>query len=440
MNKKMIKNNIATNKVTENQIVKKEQESRIHFVATQPIKTVLDSLETTLIGLDTENVSKHRHKYGTNKITMPGLVNTHSHVAMTLLRGVGDDEELQTWLNDYIWPKEAKLDEKLVYAGSKLAMAEMIKTGTTTFNDMYFHMEETAKAVEESGIRGVLGYGMIDLFDDEKRKQEIKATKNLIKNSHNTANCRVQVAVAPHAPYTCSKELLSESKKLANKHNLKLHIHVSETQQEVNDLEKQRNQTPFEYLDSIDLLDENTIAAHGVWTTDNEMKLLKEKQVSISHNPSSNMKLASGIAPVSKYIKNDINVAIGTDGVSSNNNLDMFSEMKLTALLQKVNTMNAKTLPAQATFNMATENGARALGINTGSIKEGKLADIVLVNMNVPHMIPVRNPLSNIIYSALGSDVDTVICDGQLLLEDKKLLTINEEDAIYDAKLAAQQL
>ena len=377
---------------------------------------------------------------GTNKITMPGLVNTHSHVAMTLLRGVGDDEELQTWLNDYIWPKEAKLDEKLVYDGSKLAMAEMIKTGTTTFNDMYFYMEETAKAVEESGIRGVLGYGMIDLFDDEKRKQEIKATKNLIKNSHNTANGRVQVAVAPHAPYTCSEELLSESKKLANKHNLKLHIHVSETQQEVNDLEKQRNQTPFEYLDSIDLLDENTIAAHGVWTTDNEMKLLKEKQVSISHNPSSNMKLASGIAPVSKYIKNDINVAIGTDGVSSNNNLDMFSEMKLTALLQKVNTMNAKTLPAQATFNMATENGARALGINTGSIKEGKLADIVLVNMNVPHMIPVRNPLSNIIYSALGSDVDTVICDGQLLLEDKKLLTINEEDAIYDAKLAAQQL
>lgn len=377
---------------------------------------------------------------GTNKITMPGLVNTHSHVAMTLLRGVGDDEELQTWLNDYIWPKEAKLDEKLVYAGSKLAMAEMIKTGTTTFNDMYFYMEETAKAVEESGIRGVLGYGMIDLFDDEKRKQEIKATKNLIKNSHNTANGRVQVAVAPHAPYTCSEELLSESKKLANKHNLKLHIHVSETQQEVNDLEKQRNQTPFEYLDSIDLLDENTIAAHGVWTTDNEMKLLKEKQVSISHNPSSNMKLASGIAPVSKYIKNDINVAIGTDGVSSNNNLDMFSEMKLTALLQKVNTMNAKTLPAQATFNMATENGDRALGINTGSIKEGKLADIVLVNMNVPHMIPVRNPLSNIIYSALGSDVDTVICDGQLLLEDKKLLTINEEDAIYDAKLAAQQL
>lgn len=377
---------------------------------------------------------------GTNKITMPGLVNTHSHVAMTLLRGVGDDEELQTWLNDYIWPKEAKLDEKLVYASSKLAMAEMIKTGTTTFNDMYFYMEETAKAVEESGIRGVLGYGMIDLFDDEKRKQEIKATKNLIKNSHNTANGRVQVAVAPHAPYTCSEELLSESKKLANKHNLKLHIHVSETQQEVNDLEKQRNQTPFEYLDSIDLLDENTIAAHGVWTTDNEMKLLKEKQVSISHNPSSNMKLASGIAPVSKYIKNDINVAIGTDGVSSNNNLDMFSEMKLTALLQKVNTMNAKTLPAQATFNMATENGARAVGINTGSIKEGKLADIVLVNMNVPHMIPVRNPLSNIIYSALGSDVDTVICDGQLLLEDKKLLTINEEDAIYDAKLAAQQL
>lgn len=395
----------------------------------------IEEISTNLVDKDADIVIN-----GQNKITMPGLINTHSHVAMTLLRGVGDDQDLQTWLNEYIWPREAKLNEELVYAGSKLAMAEMIKTGTIMFNDMYFYMEETAKAVEESGMRALLGYGMIDLFDEEKRKSELNETKKFIDKCHNTADGRVQVAVAPHAPYTCSEEILKESKKLADTHNLKLHIHVSETKQEVTDLQKERNETPFEYLNNIGLLDENTIAAHGVWTTPEEMKILKEKNVSISHNPSSNMKLASGIAPINDYIKNGINVGIGTDGVSSNNNLDMFSEMKLTALLQKVNTLDPKVLPAKETFDMATKNGAKALGVNSGEIKEGKLADIILVNTNVPHMTPVRNPLSNIIYSALGTDVDTVICDGKILMENKELKTINEKEVISDAINAATEL
>jgi len=377
---------------------------------------------------------------GTNKITMPGLINTHSHVAMTLLRGVGDDQSLQTWLNDYIWPREAKLNEEIVYVGSKLAMAEMIKTGTTTFNDMYFYMEQTAKAVEESGMRSVLGHGMIDLGDSEKTKSELNTTQKLIKSCHNTANGRVQVAVSPHAPYTCSEDILIESKKLADKYNLKLHIHVSETEQEVKDLQKDKKLTPFEYLDSIGVLDANTIAAHGVWTTADEMKILKEKKVSISHNPSSNMKLASGVAPINEYLKNDINVGIGTDGVSSNNNLDMFSEMKLTALLQKVNLLDPQVLPAQEAFNMATKNGAKALNINAGVIEENKLADIILVDTLVPHMTPLRNPLSNIIYSALGNDVNTVICDGKILLENKNLTTLNEEEIMEDAKVAALEL
>ncbi|MGN1321635.1 MAG: amidohydrolase family protein, partial [Methanosphaera sp.] len=222
----------------------------------------IEEISTNLVDKDADIVIN-----GQNKITMPGLINTHSHVAMTLLRGVGDDQDLQTWLNEYIWPREAKLNEELVYAGSKLAMAEMIKTGTTMFNDMYFYMEETAKAVEESGMRALLGYGMIDLFDEEKRKSELNETKKFIDKCHNTADGRVQVAVAPHAPYTCSEEILKESKKLADTHNLKLHIHVSETKQEVTDLQKERNETPFEYLNNIGLLDENTIAAHGVWTT-----------------------------------------------------------------------------------------------------------------------------------------------------------------------------
>ena len=376
----------------------------------------------------------------TNKITIPGLVNTHSHVAMTLLRGVGDDQSLQTWLNDYIWPKEANLNEELVYYGSKLAMAEMIKTGTTTFNDMYFFMEETAKAVDESGMRAVLGYGMIDLFDDEKRKSELKVSKKLIESCHNTCENRIQVAVAPHAPYTCSEELIKQSYELAKKHDLKLHMHVSETKKEVDDISKEKGVTPFKYLDNIGVLDSNMIAAHGVWTTDEEMKILKEKEVSIAHNPSSNTKLASGIAPITKYLKNDINVSIGTDGVSSNNNLDMFSEMKLTALLQKVNSLDPQVLPAKETFDMATKKGAKALGINAGSIEEGKLADIVLVDTLVPHMTPVRNALSNIVYSSLGTDVDTVICNGKILLENKELQTINEQEIIQEVNEHAFEL
>ncbi len=375
-----------------------------------------------------------------NKITMPGLINTHSHVAMTLLRGVGDDQSLQTWLEEYIWPKEANLNDELVYLGSKLAMAEMIKTGTTTFNDMYFFMEETAKAVDESGMRAVLGYGMIDLFDEEKMKSELKESEKLIKNCHNTCDNRVTVAVAPHAPYTCSEDLLIKSKELASKNDLKLHIHVSETKKEVDDLTQSKGKTPFEYLDSIDVLDSNTIAAHGVWTTPEEMNILKEKEVSIAHNPSSNMKLASGIAPVTEYLKKGINVGIGTDGVSSNNNLDMFSEMKLTSFLQKVNTLDPQVLPTKDTFNMATKNGAKALGINAGSIEEGKLADIILVDTLVPHMTPVRNPLSNIIYSSLGTDVDTVICNGKILLENKELTTINEQEIIQQVNERAFEL
>ncbi len=377
---------------------------------------------------------------GTNKITMPGLINTHSHVAMTLLRGVGDDQSLQTWLQEYIWPKEANLNEELVYLGSKLAMAEMIKTGTTTFNDMYFYVEETAKAVDESGMRAVLGYGMIDLFDEEKMKSELKESEKLIKNCHNTCDNRVTVAVSPHAPYTCSEDLLIKSKEMASKNDLKLHIHVSETKQEVKDIKNNTGKTPFEYLDSIGVLDSNTVAAHGVWPTDDEINIIKEKGVSIAHNPSSNMKLASGIAPVAEYLEKGINVGIGTDGVSSNNNLDMFSEMKLTAFLQKVNTLDPQVLPTKETFSMATENGAKALGINAGKLQEGKLADIVLVDTMLPHMAPMRNALSNIIYSSLGSDVDTVICNGKILLENKELKTINEQEIIQEVNERAFEL
>ncbi|MDO5852242.1 MAG: amidohydrolase family protein [Methanobacteriaceae archaeon] len=375
-----------------------------------------------------------------NKIVLPGLINTHSHLAMTLLRGVGDDLKLDTWLNDYIWPKEAKLTDELCYIGSKLAIAEMIKTGTTCYNDMYFHMDQTAKATKETGIRGLISYGMIDLFDEEKKKKELNISKKLIKDYHNSSDGRLQVALGPHSPYTCSQELLEETVKLANKYNIKTHIHVAETQKEVDDLKKERNQTPFEYLNEIGILGENTIAAHGVWATDNDIQIIKKTKTSISHNPSSNMKLASGIAPIKEYLENGINVCIGTDGCASNNNLDMFKEMKLTTLLQKVHNYNPEVLTAQETLNMATINGAKALGINAGRIDENYKADLILVDNNTINMTPDNNSLSNIIYASIATNTDSVICNGEILLENKELTTINEKELMEDTEVIAKEL
>ena len=375
-----------------------------------------------------------------NKIVLPGLINTHSHLAMTLLRGVGDDLKLDTWLNDHIWPREAKLTDELCYIGSKLAIAEMIKTGTTCYNDMYFHMDQTAKATKETGIRGLISYGMIDLFDEEKKKKELNISKKLIEDYHNSSDGRLQVALGPHSPYTCSQELLEETVKLANKYNIKTHIHVAETQKEVDDLKKERNQTPFEYLNEIGILGENTIAAHGVWATDNDIQIIKKTKTSISHNPSSNMKLASGIAPIKEYLENGINVCIGTDGCASNNNLDMFKEMKLTTLLQKVHNYNPEVLTAQETLNMATINGAKALGINAGRIDENYKADLILVDNNTINMTPDNNSLSNIIYASIATNTDSVICNGEILLENKELTTINEKELMEDTEVIAKEL
>ena len=391
------------------------------------------------VGTNLENGDAEVVIDASDKIAAPALINTHTHVAMTLLRGVGGDVDLQDWLNNYIWPREANLTDELVYAGSKLAMAEMIKTGTVMFNDMYFNMEQTAKATDEVGMRATLGYGMIDLFDDEKRKQELKEAKKLIDSTHNTADGRIKVAVTPHAPNTCSGELISDAAKLAKDNNVKLHIHVAETKDEVEMIKDQHGMTPFEYLDSLNALSSDMIAAHGVWTTDDEIKTLAQRGVTISHNPSSNMKLASGIAPVAKYLEGGVNVTIGTDGVASNNNLDMFSEMKLTALLQKVDTLDPKVANTKEVFDMSTVNAANALGINSGEIKEGKLADIMLIDANVPHMVPMIDVMSNIIYSSLN-DVNTVICDGKILLQDKELQTINEAEIMKDVKVAAKEL
>ncbi|MDI6724139.1 MAG: amidohydrolase family protein [Methanobacterium sp.] len=379
---------------------------------------------------------------GEKKVLMPGIVNTHTHLSMSLLRGLADDLPLDTWLNDHIWPVEANLTGEYCYAGALLACIEMIKSGTTTFNDMYFFMDDVAKAVDEAGLRGMICHGMLDLGDEEKRKAEFKETKRIIEKCHDTADGRIKVAFGPHAPYTCSEELLKGVKEKAGKLGLKIHIHVGETEFEVQQVTEAHGARPFEYLNEIGFLGEDVIAAHAVWLSDEEIEIIKENQVSLSHNPASNMKLASGISPVSKLIDAGVNMSLGTDGAASNNNLDMVEEMKIAALLQKVNNMDSTVLPSEKVFEMATIGGARALGLQNeiGTIEVGKKADLVLLDMNTPHLTPFRHPMSHLVYAANGSDVDTVICNGEILMQDKELKVLNEAEVIKLAGDAAEEL
>ena len=379
---------------------------------------------------------------GEGKFLMPGLVNTHNHIAMNLFRGLADDLELDTWLNDNIWPMEANLNSNYCYIGSLLAIVEMIKTGTTCFNDMYFYMSSVAQAVEKSGIRGVLSYGMIDFGDEEKRENEFKENIDLIKNFNNTADGRITCRLGPHSPYTCSKELLERTREEADKYNVGIHIHMNETQKEINDVKEATGMRPFEYLNDMGFLASDVIAAHCVWLSDNEIKLIKENNVNVSHNPCSNMKLASGISPVAKLLNEGVNVAIGTDGSSSNNNLDLFEEMKFTSLLQKVNTLNPKVLPSDTVFKMGTINGAKALGLdNIGKVEVGAKADLILLDKKAVNMTPSSNlPSSNIVYAGNGSNVLTTICNGKILMEDKELKTLDEEKIKEYASEAIEEM
>ena len=371
---------------------------------------------------------------GEGKVLLPGFVNTHTHLSMTLFRGLADDLSLDTWLNDHIWPMEANLNGDYCYAGALLGAVELIKSGTTTFSDMYFYMEDVARAVDEAGIRAVLSYGMIDFGDAERREAEIKENLTLFENCNGMADGRIKVFFGPHSPYTASEELLIKVRQLADEYNMGIHIHVSETQKEINDVSEEKGLRPFEYLDKIGFLGPDVVAAHSVWLSDEEIEIIKKHDVKISHNPCSNMKLASGIAPVSKLMENDICVSIGTDGASSNNNLDLIEELKTASLLQKVSTLDPNVLNSHEAIAMGTIKGAEALGLadEIGSIEVGKKADIILIDTNSANMVPDSSTLtSNIIYSANGSNVDTTICNGKILMENKKLTVLDEQE-IYD--------
>ena len=391
--------------------------------------------------IDEGNVDKIIDAEG--KILLPGLINTHTHLSMTLFRGLADDLSLDSWLNDHIWPMEANLNGDYCYIGALLGAVELIKSGTTTFSDMYFYMEDVARAVEDAGIRAVLSYGMIDFGDAEKREAEIEENLQLFKSCNGMADGRIKVFFGPHSPYTASEELLIKVRELADENNMGIHIHVSETEKEINDSLDEKGLRPFEYLEKIGFLGPDVVAAHCVWLSDEEIEIIKKHNVKVSHNPCSNMKLASGVAPVSKLIENDICVSIGTDGASSNNNLDLIEELKTASLLQKVSTLDPKVLSSDEAITMATIKGAEALGLENeiGSIEVGKKADIILIDTNSANMVPDSSSLSsNVIYSANGSNVDTTICNGKILMENKKLTVLDEQEIYDKARKAIKEL
>lgn len=378
---------------------------------------------------------------GKNKLLIPGLVNTHTHLAMTLFRGYADDAIFWEAWPKKVWPREAKLKGNDVYWGSLLGCLEMIRSGTTCFADMYFFMEETAKAVKESGMRADLSYGMIDSGDAKKREKEMDVGEKFVKEYNDTAGGRIKCSFGPHAPYTCSRELLERAGELAEKYDVLVQIHVSETRKEVFDCIKQFGKRPVEYLDSINFLNERIIAAHCVWLTKKEIKILGEKGVKVSHNPVSNMKLAGGgVSPVQEMIDNNVCVTFGTDGAVSNNSLNLIETMKVGALLQKTHKWDARVLNAQEALDFATINGARALRIDAGSIEVGKLADMVLLNLKSPNLIPMHNLVSNIVYSTNPSNISDVIVDGRLVMNDGKILTLDEDKTLERAQKVAMDL
>jgi 5-methylthioadenosine/S-adenosylhomocysteine deaminase len=359
---------------------------------------------------------------GDRAIALPGLINTHTHAAMTLLRGYADDMLLQDWLSKKIWPLESHLTGEDVYLGTRLACLEMIRTGTTAFNDMYFNMTDAARAVDEAGIRAVLSYGFIDLFNAEKHENECRATENLAAHIRNMDNPRIKAAVGPHAVYTVSPKGLEWCAGFAQDQKIGIHIHVSETEGEVNDCISRHGKRPLELLDECGILTPGTIAAHCCWLDEPECALLKDRGVSVSHNPASNMKLATHRAmPYPWLLKSGVNVCLGTDGCASNNNLDLFEEMKTAALLQKFFWNNPTILPAHGALALATENGGKALGFGTGKLVIGAPADIVLVSTHTVCNTPLHNAASNIVYSCNGGSVETTICDGKVLMLEREI-------------------
>ena len=377
---------------------------------------------------------------GKDHFAIPGLVNAHTHASMNLLRSYADDMELMDWLTNKIWPVEEKMGSDDIYWGAMLAAAEMIRSGTTAFADLYGPCEErVAEATIESGLRGILSRGLIGVAPDSDKKLDEAAA--LYRDFHGAGEGRVTVMFAPHALYTCPPEFLKKVSKAADAYNAEIHIHMSETQGEVENCLKEYGKRPFAHVESTGLFEHGTMAAHCVHVDDEDIDIIKKHHIRVVHNPGSNMKLASGVAPVPRLLKEGICVALGTDGASSNNNLDMLEEVQLSALLHKVSACDPLAVPALEAVKMGTEYGAQAVGLkDVGRLEAGALADIVLFDLNNVMWCPRHNLVSLLAYSARSSSVDTVLVAGKVLMEKHELKTLDEERILFEAQRCADRL
>ena len=375
-------------------------------------------------------------------LIMPGLINTHTHAAMSCFRGLADDLPLMQWLQEYIFPVESKLTSDMVYQGTLLSTAEMIRSGTTSFCDMYLFADEVAMAAKKSGMRGWIGEVLYDFPSPNYGELEngFRYTEEILNKYKNDP--LITVTVDPHAVYTCSPELLVRLKKMADDHDAPYVIHLSETQDEVAGCLEQHGASPVHHLDRLGILDSRVIADHCVVLTDDEIELLAQRKVKVAHCPESNMKLASGIAPVPRLLEAGVTVSLGTDGAASNNDVDLFREMDTTAKLHKVANLDPTLMTAEQTLQMATMGGAESLGASDkiGSLKVGKKADLIVLDLNQPHLTPLYNIPSHLVYAARGGDTIHSVINGQVVMKNRTLTTINEESLHQEIRKISQMV
>jgi 5-methylthioadenosine/S-adenosylhomocysteine deaminase len=375
---------------------------------------------------------------------MPGLVNTHTHMPMTLFRGLADDLPLDVWLNQYIFPAEGTwINPENVRLGTALACAEMLLSGTTTVCGGYFHEDAVAEIVSRTGMRGVLGQGVIDFPAPgvPDAGDNIKSAVAFIQK-WNGLSPMIQPSIFCHSPYTCSQKTIKAAKAATRSQAVLFQIHAAETAREQDLIEGGGDMSPVQYLDHIGVLDERTLLVHSVWVDDGDVEIIADSGAAVSHNPESNMKLASGIAPVQKFLSAGISVGLGTDGCASNNDLDMFQEMDTAAKLQKVHTLDPTVMDVGSVLKMATIEAARAIGLDSriGSLEKGKEADLIILDTHKPHLVPMYNPISQIVYSAKGSDVRDVMVAGRMLVRDRSLTSLDQDDILNKVKILSRKI
>jgi 5-methylthioadenosine/S-adenosylhomocysteine deaminase len=377
------------------------------------------------------------------QIVMPGLINTHTHAPMVMYRGLADDLALMDWLQKYIFPAEAKtVSPAFVRTGTRLAALEMIQSGTTAYADMYYFEEEIAKATKDAGMRGVLGQTIIKfpVADAKTPAEGLARARTFIQQWKNDP--LIVPAIAPHSAYTLEEDTVKQCAALARELQVPMLIHLAETKDEVDIVRNQHQRSPTAYLESLGVLGPNVLAAHGVWVSPEDIATLKTRGVGVSHNPESNMKLASGTAPVTRYLAAGVPIGLGTDGAASNNDLDMFEAMRFAALLHKLQNNDPKATPAPVVLEMATRLGAQALGLDKqiGSLEAGKHADLIMLALDRARQTPMFEAVSHIVYVAHGDDVRSVMVNGKFLMRDRKMLTLDETRVISDARAAALQV